>query len=68
MSDAAFYEEMADESGPPRAQIKRKRRQHMIRGGGPGEVISGPSVPANALLAENGTPLRAEDGSYILVE
>lgn len=27
----------------------------------------GGGVPANALLAEDGTPILAEDGSYILV-
>lgn len=28
----------------------------------------GALVPSNALLAEDGTPLKAEDGSYLLAE
>lgn len=32
------------------------------------KMTTSPSIPANALLNEDGTPLLNEDGSYILKE
>lgn len=55
-----------DNEGPdlsdPATSIYAKSRDFMVR------WTEVPAVPDNALLGEDGTPLLAEDGSYLLTE